>query len=89
MDDDEARIMFLSPENNALPSFEETWNMEPLAPCQGIAGGKVIELLFKIWENGHVFHSTCQMRMCLSSKSPTTKTSHCRSILKTYWTPAP
>ena len=56
MDDDEARIMFLSPENNALPSFEETWNMEPLAPCQGIAGGKVIELLFKIWKNGHVFH---------------------------------
>ena len=56
MDDDEARIMFLSPENNALPSFEETWNMEPLAPCQGIAGGKVIELLCRIWRNGHVFH---------------------------------
>ena len=56
MDDDEARIMFLSLENIALPSFEETWNMEPLAPCQGIAGGKVIESLFKIWENGHVFH---------------------------------
>ena len=48
MDNDEARIMFLSLENIALPSFEETWNMEPLAPCQGIAGGKVIELLFKI-----------------------------------------
>ena len=32
--------------------------MEPLAPCQGIAGGKVIELLFKIWENDHVFHTS-------------------------------
>ena len=85
MDDDEARIMFLSPVSSALPSFEETWNMEPLAPCQGIAGGKVIELSFKICENGHVF----QMKMCLSSKSPTTRTSPCRSILKTSWTPAP
>jgi len=45
MDDDEARIMFLSPENNALPTFEETWNMEPLGPCEGIAGDENVPVL--------------------------------------------
>ena len=44
MDDDEARTMFLSPENSGLPSFEETWSMEPRAPCQGIAGGQVDDI---------------------------------------------
>ena len=41
MDDNEAGTMLLSPESSALPSFEETWSMEPRAPCQGIARGKV------------------------------------------------
>ena len=54
MDDDEARAMFLSPESSALPSFEETWSMEPRAPCQGIAGGWVDDIQSYYLESGNM-----------------------------------
>ena len=44
MDYDDPPSMFLSPEISAMPSFEETWSMEPRAPCQGIAGGWVDDI---------------------------------------------